>query len=139
MKKIYFATISTALMVMAAACSSDNVEPTDNATVRFSVNLGDIDSRANNGDGTTVDQLIFAVYDSNGNELTQLRQEDIDVTDRQALVTTSVARGQDYTFVFWAQKLDTHTTTPPTSRTSWSTMTVRPTTRHATRSPRRWR
>lgn len=104
MRKIYLAMASAALMMLTAACSNDNVEPTDNATVRFSVNLGDIDSRANNGDGTTVDQLIFAVYDSDGNELTQLRQEDIDVTDRQALVTTNVARGQDYTFVFWAQK-----------------------------------
>ena len=96
---------SAALMMLTAACSNDNVEPADQTAVQFAVNLDGIESRAP-GDGTTVDQLIFAVYDSEGNELTQLRQDDIDVTGRQALVTTSVARGQDYTFVFWAQKRD---------------------------------
>ena len=110
MKKIYFAAISAALL-MTASCSNEAVEPTDQATVQFSVNLDDIQSRAI-GDGTTVDQLVFAVYDSEGNELTNLRQNDVTVADKQAQVTTTVARGQKYTFVFWAQKSgNTHYTT----------------------------
>ncbi len=103
MKKIYFAAISAALLMLAAACSNEAVEPTDQATVQFSVNLDDIQSRTIS-DGTTVDQLIFAVYDNEGNELTDLRQNNVTITDRQALVTTTVVRGQKYTFVFWAQK-----------------------------------
>lgn len=103
MKKIYFAAISAALLMLAAACSNEAVEPANQATVQFSVNLDDIQSRAIS-DGTTVDQLIFAVYDNEGNELTDLRQKDVTITGRQAQVTTTVARGQKYTFVFWAQK-----------------------------------
>lgn len=103
MKKIYFATISAALMMLAAACSNEAVEPTDQATVQFTVNLDGIQSRGIS-DGTTVDQLIFAVYDQDGNELPQLRQDDIVISERNAQVTTQVALGQKYTFVFWAQK-----------------------------------
>jgi len=103
MKKIYFATISAVLMMLAAACSNEAVEPTDQATVQFTVNLDGIQSRGIS-DGTTVDQLIFAVYDQDGNELPQLRQNDIEVKERNAQVTTQVALGQKYTFVFWAQK-----------------------------------
>ena len=102
MKKIYFAAISAALLMLAAACSNEAVEPVDQATVQFSVNLDDIQSRTIS-DGTTVDQLIFAVYDQDGNELPQLRQ-DFEVNERNAQVTTKVALGQKYTFVFWAQK-----------------------------------
>lgn len=105
MKKIYFATISAALMMLAAACSNEAVEPTDQATVQFTVNLDGIQSRGIS-DGTTVDQLIFAVYDQDGNELPQLRQNDIVISERNAQVTTRVALGQKYSFVFWAQKSD---------------------------------
>ena len=105
MKKIYFATISAVLMMLAAACSNEAVEPTDQATVQFTVNLDGIQSRGIS-DGTTVDQLIFAVYDQDGNELPQLRQNNIEVSERNAQVTTKVALGQKYTFVFWAQKRD---------------------------------
>lgn len=103
MKKIYFATISAVLMMLSAACSNEAVEPTDQATVQFTVNLDGIQSRGIS-DGTTVDQLIFAVYDQDGNELPQLRQNDIVISERNAQVTTQVALGQKYTFVFWAQK-----------------------------------
>lgn len=103
MKKIYFATISAVLMMLSAACSNEAVEPTDQATVQFTVNLDGIQSRGIS-DGTTVDQLIFAVYDQDGKELPQLRQDDIVISERNAQVTTQVALGQKYTFVFWAQK-----------------------------------
>lgn len=105
MKKIYFATISAVLLMLAAACSNEAVEPTDQATVQFTVNLDGIQSRGIS-DGTTVDQLIFAVYDQDGNELPQLRQDNIEISERNAQVTTKVALGQKYTFVFWAQKQD---------------------------------
>ncbi len=94
------------MMLALAACSSEQNEPvvkTDDATVTFSVNLSDIDSRVIS-DGTTADQLIFAVYDSNGNELTALRQNDIQIEDKHATVTTRVAHGLGYKFAFWAQK-----------------------------------
>ncbi|MBR1804411.1 MAG: hypothetical protein IJ775_05865 [Muribaculaceae bacterium] len=107
MKKIQLWLAAASVMMMTAACSSEANEPVqpaqEKASVEFTVNLDGIESRAN-GDGTTADQLIFAVFDSEGNELAALRQNDVAVTGREATVKTSVARGQNYTFVFWAQK-----------------------------------
>ena len=105
MRKIYL-ILAIAGIMMTTACSNENNEPvitTDEANVTFSVNLNDIDSRVIS-DGTTVDQLVFAVFDSDGNEITALRQNNIQIEDKQATVTTKVAMGQKYSFAFWAQK-----------------------------------
>lgn len=102
MKKIYL-ILAIAGIMMTTACSNENNEPAAEGNVTFTVNLDDIDSRAIS-DGTTVDQLVFAVYDAQGNELTALRQNDITITGKQATVTTRVVIGQGYSFAFWAQK-----------------------------------
>ena len=102
MKKIHL-ILAIAGIMLTTACSSESNEPAAEGNVTFTVNLDDIDSRAIS-DGTTVDQLVFAVYDAQGNELTALRQNDITITGKQATVTTRVAMGQKYTFAFWAQK-----------------------------------
>lgn len=105
MNKI-FSILALVGMIMTTACSNENNEPviaTDEANVTFSVNLNDIDSRVIS-DGTTVDQLIFAVFDSEGNEITSKRQNDIQIVNRQATVTTRMQIGRTFTFVFWAQK-----------------------------------
>ena len=105
MKKIYL-ILAIAGMIMTTGCSNENNEPinaTNEANVTFTVNLDGIDSRAIS-DGTTADQLVFAVYDEQGNELTALRQNNIQIENRHATVTTHVAMGQKYSFAFWAQK-----------------------------------
>ncbi len=102
MKKIHL-ILAIAGIMLTTACSSESNEPAAEGNVTFTVNLDDIDSRAIS-DGTTVDQLVFAVYDAQGNELTALRQNDITITGKQATVTTKVAMGQKYSFAFWAQK-----------------------------------
>ncbi len=106
MKKI-FSILALAGMIMTTACSNENNEPvisSDEASVTFTVSLNDIDSRAIS-DGTTVDQLVFAVYDDQGNELPALRQNNVAVSNHQATVTTHVTMGQKYSFAFWAQKI----------------------------------
>lgn len=106
MKKIYSILALAGMMLTITACSSEQNEPevkTDDATVTFSVNLNDIDSRAIS-DGSTVDQLVFAVYDDQGNEIAALRQNDVTVENGHATVTTRLAMGQKYSFAFWAQK-----------------------------------
>ena len=105
MRKIYL-ILAIAGIMMTTACSNENNEPiiaTDEANVTFTVNLDGIDSRTIS-DGTTVDQLVFAVYDDEGNEIPALRQNDIQIENKQATVTTKVAMGQKYSFAFWAQK-----------------------------------
>lgn len=105
MRKIYL-ILAIAGIMMTTACSNENNEPvipTDEANVTFTVNLEGIESRAIS-DGTTVDQLIFSVFDSEGNEITSKRQNDIQIVNRQATVTTRMQIGRTFTFVFWAQK-----------------------------------
>lgn len=102
MKKIYL-ILAIAGIMMTTACSNENNEPASESNVTFTVNLDGIDSRVIS-DGTTVDQLVFAVYDDQGNEITALRQNDIQIEEKQATVTTKVAMGQKYSFAFWAQK-----------------------------------
>ncbi len=106
MKKIYSILTIAGMMMALAACSSEQNEPvipTDQASVTFSVNLNDIDSRVIS-DGTTVDQLIFAVFDSEGNEITSKRQNNVPVSNCHATVTTRLQLGRGFTFAFWAQK-----------------------------------
>ena len=102
MRKIYL-ILAIAGIMMTTACSKENNEPASESNVTFTVNLDGIDSRAIS-DGTTVDQLVFAVYDNEGNEIPALRQNDIQIENKQATVTTKVAMGQKYSFAFWAQK-----------------------------------
>lgn len=102
MRKIY-SILAIAGIMMTTACSNENNEPANESNVTFTVNLDGIDSRTIS-DGTTVDQLVFAVYDDQGNEITALRQNDIPIDDKQAIVTTKIAMGQKYSFAFWAQK-----------------------------------
>lgn len=102
MRKIYL-ILAIAGIMMTTACSNENNEPASESNVTFTVNLDGIASRAIS-DGTTVDQLVFAVYDNEGNEITALRQNDIQIEEKQATVTTKVAMGQKYSFAFWAQK-----------------------------------
>lgn len=104
MKRTTISLLATAsLIVMTTACSGDNGEPADTAQAVFTVNLDGMDSRAIS-DGLTVDQLVFGVFDADGNEIARLRQSDIAVTGRTATLATRLQRGRSYTCVFWAQK-----------------------------------
>ena len=74
---------------------------TDDGTVQFTIELpGNIDSRAI-ADGMTADQLTVAVYDAEGNELTQLKVEK--EIPHQTTVEFKLVKGQTYSFAFWAQ------------------------------------
>ena len=69
--------------------------------VRFTIELpGNIDSRAIS-DGTTANKLTVAVYDDQGNELSDIRvNKDI---PHQTTVEFKLVKGQKYSFAFWAQ------------------------------------
>jgi len=72
------------------------------------------------GDGQAADNLVFAVFDEEGNECTMLRQGDWknsigvanelkfdDSAKPSVTVKTTLVKGKEYTFVCWAQKKDT--------------------------------
>lgn len=104
MKKLFFFGALAALLLGTAACSSD-MEPTmngDEALMTFTVNLGDnIDSRTIS-DGTGANILKFAVFTDAGEHIEALDQE-VAVVNKQATVTTKLARYHSFKLVFWAQ------------------------------------
>lgn len=74
---------------------------TDDGTVQFTIELpGNVDSRAI-ADGLTANKLTVAVYDADGNELSDIRvNKDI---PHQTTVQFKLVKGQKYSFAFWAQ------------------------------------
>ena len=109
MKKHFFSFFAaSALLLAAASCSQDEFEngaDGNNAQVSFSVNFEGGTSAATRtiSDGKSVNKLVFAVYDAKGDELTELRQNNVTVSNRAAVVTTKLAKNQTYSFAFWAQ------------------------------------
>ncbi len=129
MKKILLSTAAIAYMFSAASCQRDTIEPaaqegevvTATLTIQTPGQLGTkaatSDEQEMIGDGRAADNLVFAVFDEDGNELTDLRQGDWVnsigenrseiVFNNDAAPTTTVTvklvRGKEYTFVCWAQ------------------------------------
>ena len=101
MKKILFFGAMVALLLGTAACSSDMEPSMGDDMVRFTIELpGNIDSRAIS-DGLTANKLTVAVYDDQGNELTDIQvNKDI---HHQTTVEFKLVKGQKYSFAFWAQ------------------------------------
>ena len=106
MKKFLFMGAIAAMLLGTASCSSDMEPEMTDGTVQFRVELpGAIDSRTIS-DGTTANKLAVAVYDSEGNELTDLSltgTKVVTMSDKTATVTFKLVKGQTYSFAFWAQ------------------------------------
>lgn len=111
MKKVFYLTAMLAALILGAT-SCKSTEEDDQlrvSTVTFSMNtLGANGSMIS--DGTTVDQLVFSVYDANGNRV-QIENEDVVVRNNVTFPTTETFRlvkGQSYKVVFWAQSSQTN-------------------------------
>lgn len=126
MKKtlVYIAAAAAVL----AACQKENkatILEKDTVTATFEISIPGqpatkavtSDDQTKVGDGRAADNLVFAVFDEEGNELTNLRQGDWvndigDTTEEitfdnaetpATTVTVNLVRGKVYTFVCWAQ------------------------------------
>lgn len=107
-RKFYYPVLAATTLMMAAACSQDelveNGASGNEVDVTFTANLEGAASTRAISDGLTVDELIFEVYDEDGNRIDKLRQEGIAVANHAATVNVRLVKGQTYQFVFWAQK-----------------------------------
>ena len=121
MKKNLVSMFALATMLLATGCSSDEeivgVDSSNYVDASFTVELGEgAESRAL-GDGTQVDELLYGIFDQNGNAVPVIA-EAIDVTaegytpnyvgtatiaNHTATVKMRLVKGQTYDFVFWAQ------------------------------------
>lgn len=97
-----------AALMLANSCSDDNnVSQADSslAQVTFKVSADGALTRAIS-DGTTVDELVYRVFDKNGNPITAQPLVKESATDLSSghTVALTLAKGQTYKVAFWAQK-----------------------------------
>ena len=102
MKKILFG-LSAFTMLFATSCQKDvafdtNVE--ESAVVSFNIDTPDLATRAYS-DGATATVLQYAVYDAQGNELTDLTVTDATING-SAKVELQLTTGNTYSVIFWA-------------------------------------
>ena len=110
MKKVTIFGMFAALM-LANSCSDDNnVSQADSslAQVTFKVSADGALTR-DISDGTTVNELVYRVFDKNGNPITALPLVKQSATDLRSghKVALTLAKGQTYKVAFWAQKAGT--------------------------------
>ena len=109
MKKL-LSILAMASMLFAMSCAEDKVGSNngDETQVVFNLGLeGQSGTRAI-GDGTTVTDLYYQVFDENGEALSltpePVRIEDeFSAEDRTAAVALSLLKGRTYKIAFWAQ------------------------------------
>jgi hypothetical protein len=129
MKKILVYTTAMAAILFAASCQKEKISSAnmngDVVTATFTIETPGLPGtkavtsadQSMVGDGRAADNLVFAVYDENGEELVDLRQGDwknkigdsqgvikFDNSEKpKATVTVKLVRGKEYSFVCWAQ------------------------------------
>ena len=129
MKKILFYAAAMASMLLAFACQKETISPAgqdgDVVTATFTIQTPGLPGtkavtsaeQLSVGDGRAADNLVFAVYDENGDELVDPRQGDWvnKIGDNQNVIkfdnsetpkttiTVKLVRGKEYSFVCWAQ------------------------------------
>jgi len=109
MKNVLHSLLAVVTVLFMAACSEDQLsnERGNEVNVTFTTNLaGAIQSKAF-GDGLTVDELIFKVFKKGTNgEYSAIAalEQTVSVSGKQATVNVQLAKGETYSFLFWAQK-----------------------------------
>lgn len=117
-KKLFLGMFAAAGMLLATSCSNDEldvVQSGNEAQVTFSLAAeGGIATRAIS-DGTGADLLYYAIFDAdrklittiNGSTAGLLKKEDAFPNgSKEDNVEVTLAKGQEYTAVFWAQDKD---------------------------------
>lgn len=106
-KNLFWSMLAMSGMLFATSCSQDelvNESTGEFVDAKFKIATPDgIGTRAavNVGLGTTVNYVACAVYDADGEELTELRQYR-PITDKQAEYSIRLVKGQAYRVAFFA-------------------------------------
>jgi len=113
-KKLFLGMFAAAGMLLATSCSNDEldvVQSGNEAQVTFSLAAeGGIATRAIS-DGTGADLLYYAIFDAQGKLITTINGSTAGLLKKNAFlngskqdaVEVTLAKGQEYTAVFWAQ------------------------------------
>ena len=116
-KNLFLGMLAAVGMLFATSCSTDEPEaPSGNdALVSFSLDLAGATQTRAISDGSGATRLVYAVYKIDGNNATLLKLPGTDDNSQFTKedfnpagdnVTLTLAKGQTYTAVFWAQNPD---------------------------------
>lgn len=100
--------------LFATSCSSEDdlfvVSPDTAAQVTFDIDVEGVLATRAIGDASGINKLVYAVYDANGDILNIQGSDDNNqfvktgaFTDLKESVAVTLAKGQKYTILFWAQ------------------------------------
>ena len=125
MKKLFLGMLAIVGMI-ATSCvqEQDLVANAAGEAVAVSFNVGTPAMRANFSDGATATHLQYAVYDANGNILSDLTVLDGDITGGSTTVTLQLVTGNNYSVLFWAAAPNAPYTVSFGNNLSEATMTV---------------
>ena len=120
-KKLFLGMFAAAGMLFATSCSNDEldmVQSGNEAQVTFSLGLeGGIDTRAIS-DGKSADVLVYAVFDKDGNRLSNIQAVTKTGVTFPTTESITLAKGQTYKVAFWAQDDDCKAYTVDTDKMS---------------------
>ncbi|MGN0231055.1 MAG: DUF6562 domain-containing protein [Muribaculaceae bacterium] len=108
MKKLFFFSALAAMALLGStSCSNDEFEAGEGqAKVNFAVNVeSGLESRTIS-DGTQADKLVYAVFDNNGTRVSGIQKVEKTNVSFPTNETLTLAKGQTYKIVFWAQDAD---------------------------------
>ncbi len=123
MKKVFLSLMAAAAALFMSSCTKEaqlsGVEGNE-AAITIGLNLENGAATKALGDGTTVNQLIYAIFNESGQLITTTVGSEGDgqvvrnnVTFAPHKETINLAKGQAYTIVFWAQHADAPYTVSP--------------------------
>lgn len=120
-KKLFLGMFAAAGMLLATSCSNDEldvVQSGNEAQVSFSLGLeGGIATRAIS-DGKSADVLVYAVFDKDGNRLSNIQAVTKTGVTFPTTESITLAKGQTYKVAFWAQDDDCEAYTVDTDKMS---------------------
>lgn len=108
MKRFCLSVFAVASMLLAASCQQELNPVTDgDTTVTFTVNAGDVATRADIADGTNIDALHWEIYKTDDVEtaIQPLGEDTIIDNDgnKEFTVELKLLADQKYTIIFWAE------------------------------------
>lgn len=107
-KKLFNVFAAAAMAVLALACAKEQVGPGEGAMVEatFSVDVPGVEvSTKGLSDAASVNELVFDAFRSlNDTEPIEGLRQVVAVENGRATIQVKLIKGQNYRFVFWAQK-----------------------------------
>ena len=94
------------MAVLAGACAKEQVASGDGETVEMTFNVDVPETTITTkglSDAAQVDELIFQLFIKDGDNYKMVQNQIVPVTDKRAVVKTSLVKQQHYDAAFWAQ------------------------------------